>query len=354
MKTEVLKIQPENVDFEKIKYAADVLKQGGLVVFPTETVYGLGANGLDKKAVEKIFQAKGRPQDNPLILHVAQKEQMDNLVQDVNVAVKLIEQFWPGPLTIVMERTKVVPNEVSGNLATVAIRMPFHPVALSLIYEAGVPLAAPSANKSGRPSPTRAEHCLKDLNGLVDVIIDSGNCKVGLESTVLDISTMPPVVLRPGGVSVEQLKDVLGNVLVHEGSYKDGDAIAPKSPGMKYTHYSPKAQLIVVCGSLECVVSKIKQLRLSEKGKRIGILATDETIKLYEDVKKDKLNPAIVISVGSRDDKATIASRFFHTLRKFDEKKVDIVFSEAVDEDGVGLAIMNRMNKASGYNIVNT
>lgn len=352
METEVLKIQPENIDFEKIKYAANVLKQGGLVVFPTETVYGLGANGLDKKAVEKIFLAKGRPQDNPLILHLAQKEQMDSLVKDNNLAIKLIEQFWPGPLTLVMEKTKLVPDEVSANLSTVAARMPFHPVALSLIYETGLPIAAPSANKSGRPSPTRVEHCLADLDGLVDVIIDSGNCKVGLESTVLDISSTPPTILRPGGISVEQIKDVVGDVLIHKGVVNNEENGAPKSPGMKYTHYSPKAQLLVVCGDLEKVVTKIKQLCLNEKDKKIGILATDETINLYKQNNQSECKSAVIMSVGSRADKSTIAAKFFDALRKFDDKNVDIVFSEAVDEDGMGLAIMNRMNKASGYNKV--
>jgi L-threonylcarbamoyladenylate synthase len=353
VKTEILKIEPTHIDIDKINYAADVLKGGGLVVLPTETVYGLGANGLDKKAVEKIFIAKGRPSDNPLILHVAEKEQLEVLVKRVDeVSSKLIEAFWPGPLTLVMNKSEEVPQEVTSGIPTVAIRMPSHPVALSLIYAAGFPVAAPSANISGRPSPTRVEHVITDLDGKVDLIIDSGPCKVGLESTVLDISTGKPMVLRPGGIGLEDLKKVLGEVLLDAGSMENGKGVIPKSPGMKYTHYSPKAQLRIVSGDSQNVITKIKELSCQEEGGKIGILATDETLDQYKGIKSRDGFPITLISVGKRKDKATIAAQFFHTLRKFDEEKVEVVLAEAIDESGIGLAIMNRMNKAAGYNII--
>ncbi len=353
MKTEILRIEPNHIDIDKISYAAEILKGGGLVVLPTETVYGLGANGLDKNAVEKIFIAKGRPSDNPLILHVAEKQQLDVLVKGVDeVSSKLIEAFWPGPLTLVMNKSREVPEVVTSGIPTVAIRMPSHPVALSLIYAAGFPVAAPSANLSGRPSPTRVEHVIEDLNGKVDLVIDSGPCKVGLESTVLDISTKKPMVLRPGGIGLEDLKKVLGEVLIDASSEENSKGFAPKSPGMKYTHYSPKAQLMVISGEPQKVITKIKELSSQEGIKKIGILATDETLDDYKEIKGKGMFPITLISVGKRKDKATIAAQLFHTLRMFDEAKVEMVLAEAIDESGIGLAIMNRMNKAAGYNII--
>lgn len=349
MKTEILKIDPQNIDLDKIRFAANVLKSGGLVVFPTETVYGLGANALNEEAVKSVFKAKGRPSDNPLIVHVAHKEQLDFLAREVNLlAHELIEKFWPGPLTMVMKKSAVVPLSITGGLDTVAIRMPSHPVALSLIYEAGIPVVGPSANRSGRPSPTRAEHVIEDLDGYVDVIIDSGPCKVGVESTVIDTLSNPPMVLRPGGVTLEELGFVISNIKMDPGIHSADSDVVPRSPGMKYTHYSPNAEVIVVNGKMENVTLKILDLvqSVAQKNKKLGILATNETFSHYS-----KMN-AHVISVGTREDMTTIAANLFDVLRTFDEKGIDIIFAEAVEESGLGMAIMNRMNKASGYNII--
>jgi L-threonylcarbamoyladenylate synthase len=349
LKTEILSIDPLNIDIDKIRFAANVLKKGGLVVFPTETVYGLGANALNEEAVKNIFKAKGRPSDNPLIVHVAYKEHLEFLAKEVNTtAHELIEKFWPGPLTMVMKKSSAVPYSITAGLDTVALRMPSHPVALSLIYEADIPVAAPSANRSGRPSPTKAEHVIEDLNGLVDVIIDSGSCKVGLESTVIDTISVPPIILRPGGITIEELQLVISNVNIDQGIYDFSGNIAPRSPGMKYTHYSPEAEVVVVSGNLENVIKKILELakKAEQENKKTGILATNETLDSYKELN------SLVFSVGTRVDMSTIAANLFDVLRTFDENKIGIVFAEAVDENGLGMAIMNRMTKASGYNIV--
>ncbi|AUG59004.1 L-threonylcarbamoyladenylate synthase [Acetivibrio saccincola] len=348
MKTEILKIDENNIDFEKIKYAAKVLKEGGLVVFPTETVYGLGADALNGKAVLKIFEAKGRPSDNPLIVHIACKEEIYNLMVDIPCdALKLMDKFWPGPLTLVGKKTSNVPDSVTAGLDTVAVRMPKNKIALSLIEEAKLPVAAPSANLSGRPSPTTAKHVIDDLNGRVDVIIEAGNSDIGVESTVLDITLWPPVILRPGGVSKEQLEEFLGKVDVDPSlTEKDLDGLIPKSPGMKYKHYSPKAELIVVEGEVSDVVGKINAIagEYKEKGLSVGVLSTEQTKNLY--------NGAVVISLGDRLEPETIASNLFKALRDFDDLGVQIILAEAIDDKGIGFAVMNRMRKAAGYKII--
>lgn len=348
MKTEILKLDENNIDAEKIKYAADVLKNGGLVVFPTETVYGLGANALNEKAVLKIFEAKGRPSDNPLIVHIADKDEVNNLIVDMPCdAIKLMDKFWPGPLTLVGKKTSAVPGSVTAGLDTVAVRMPKNKIALSLIKEAKLPVAAPSANLSGRPSPTTAKHVIDDLNGRVDVIIEAGNSDIGVESTVLDIILWPPVILRPGGVSREQLEEFLGNVEVDPSlTEKNSDGLIPKSPGMKYKHYSPKAELIVVEGELSDVVGKINAMaeEYKKKGMSVGVLSTEQTKNLY--------NGALVISLGDRLEPQTIASNLFKALRDFDDLGVQLILAEAVDDKGIGFAVMNRMRKAAGYKIV--
>lgn len=348
MKTEILKIDINNIDLEKIKYSAGIIKSGGLVAFPTETVYGLGANGLDENAVKKIFEAKGRPSDNPLILHISDRNQIFELTGDIPLnAGKLMDSFWPGPITMVFNRSDIVPDVITAGLGTVALRMPSHPVALALIKEAGVPIAAPSANTSGRPSPTNARHVIEDLSGKIDVIIDTGNAKIGLESTVLDLTTAPPAVLRPGGITPQQIRDVIGHVDIDPTLMKktEGD-FRPRSPGMKYTHYSPKADVIIVEGSLDKVCDKIKEMirEYSQKGKAVGVLSTDQTRGCYPD--------AEVISLGNRDKLETVAANLFWALREFDKRNVDIIIAEAVDYEGIGLAVMNRMKKAAGYNII--
>lgn len=347
VKTRVIDCIDKTNILDKLNDAGRIIREGGLVVFPTETVYGLGANALDNEASKAIFAAKGRPADNPLIVHIYSIGQLSGLTKEVNdVAKKAMEAFWPGPLTIIMEKSENVPEAVTAGLNTVGVRMPKNDVALALLKAAEVPVAAPSANISGKPSPTKAEHVIFDLDGKVDIILDGGPCEVGLESTVLDTTSLPPTVLRPGGVTLEMLREVLGEVNLDKGLLKkpEGD-FKPKAPGMKYTHYSPDADVTVVEGSIEKVVKHIKE-RLGEcnnKGIKAGVLATDETKNFYED--------SFVISVGSRENPITIAENLFDSLREFDKQGIQVVFAEAVANNGIGLAIMNRMNKAAGFKI---
>ncbi|MDQ2087673.1 L-threonylcarbamoyladenylate synthase [Herbivorax sp. ANBcel31] len=348
MKTEILKVDENNIDIDKIRYAASVLRDGGLVAFPTETVYGLGANALNEKALLKIFEAKGRPSDNPLIVHIGDKKEAYNLTEHIfDYALKLMDEFWPGPLTLVAKKTSSVPYSVTAGLDTVALRMPKDKIALSLIREAGLPVAAPSANLSGRPSPTTAKHVIDDLNGKVDVIIEGGSANIGLESTVLDITVFPPMILRPGGIFKEQLQNLLGEVNIDPSLIeKSTGHFIPKSPGMKYRHYAPEADLIVIEGELLNVAGKINALveEYKKKGLSVGVLSTDQTQNLYSKVK--------VLSLGSRLEPETIAANLFKALRDFDEMGVQVILAEAIEDKGIGLAIMNRLKKAAGYKIV--
>lgn len=347
--TQILEIKDLNTDKEKILTAAKMLKNGGTVVFPTETVYGLGANALDEQAVTKIFEAKGRPSDNPLIVHIYDIRQVKELAGQIPVNLHILaEEFWPGPLTLVMKKSDRIPQIVSAGLDTVGIRMPDNPIALALLKHANVPVAAPSANISGSPSPTSAGHVIMDLHGRIDTIIDGGNCRVGLESTVLDISGEIPVILRPGAITLEQLKKVLGDVLVdkHVNMKVEERTGKPKSPGVKYKHYAPDAEGVVFEGPVERVVEEIKARMemLQGKGKKVGIMATEQTKRLYD--------KGVVLSSGDRNNPETIAANLFEVLRKFDEAGVDVILMEAVDIKGVGMAIMNRMIRAAGYNII--
>lgn len=350
MKTEVIKIDRHEQPEDKLKYAAQAIKAGKLVAFPTETVYGLGANALDEKAVEKIFEAKGRPSDNPLIVHIDSEKAVEYLVKDrPPCASILMERFWPGPLTLIMEKGDAIPEIITAGLDTVAVRMPAHPIALSLIRLSGLPIAAPSANTSGRPSPTAAKHVVEDLSGKVDIIIDGGSTAVGLESTVLDITVEPPVILRPGGVTPAELEQVLGyGVAIDPVLLQNaGMDVKPRSPGMKYRHYSPRAEVVIIEGVPERVAAKINEMlrQYEAKGIAAGVLATDQTRGLYP--------PGItVISMGDRDDPRSIAANLFEALRKFDDTRVRLILAEAVDNTGLGLAVMNRMSKAAGYNIL--
>lgn len=349
MKTEIIKIDVNTPDWDKhLDYAAEVIRGGGLVAFPTETVYGLGANALDEKAVAGIFAAKGRPSDNPLIVHIADQAELESLTSSIPpCAPALICAFWPGPLTLVMPKSPSVSDIITAGLDTVAIRMPSHPVALALIRKAGVPVAAPSANVSGKPSPTLASHVMQDLSGRVDVILDSGKVKVGLESTVLDITRETPVILRPGGVTYEQLSKHLDKVGFDPALLSGGRMVtAPRAPGMKYRHYAPKAKVVIVQGVFDKVVEKINRLTLlnEENGIKTGILATDESKDLYRSGR--------VISMGSRKSPATIASNLFESLRFFDETDIRMIIAEAIDGDGIGMAVMNRLTKAAGHDII--
>nr|WP_207669630.1 L-threonylcarbamoyladenylate synthase [Marinisporobacter balticus] len=348
MDTKIYEIDPKSIEKERLKFAAKTLREGGTVAFPTETVYGLGGNALDEKAVKKIFKAKGRPSDNPLIVHIAKVEDLDDLVKVIPENAKiLMEKFWPGPLTIIFERGDKIPDVITGGLDTVAIRMPSHPIANLLIEMAGLPIAAPSANLSGKPSPTKAEHVINDLEGKVNVIISGGSCEVGLESTVVDV-TGKPMILRPGGVTKEELEAVLGNIEVDLAIEEGNVNLIPKSPGMKYTHYSPQGEVIIVSGAVEKIVEKIHSLKQEneKRGLNVGIMCTDETKTLYKE--------GVVLSMGSRENVASIANHLFDVLRMFDEEGVDIIFAESIEKKSLGHAVMNRMIKAAGYHIIKT
>ncbi len=300
----------------KLKEPAEIIKNGGLVAFPTETVYGLGANAFDIKAVKKIFEAKGRPSDNPLIVHIAKKEQINEIAFINPEAEKIIKKFWPGPLTIILKNKKIISREVTGGLNTVAVRMPKNKIALKLIELSGVPIAAPSANISGRPSGTSFEYVLNDFNGKIAGIIKSKSSEIGLESTVIDLTTKPPVLLRPGGLSFEDLKMVLPNLIISSSK----NIKKTKSPGMKYKHYSPNAKIFLFGKNAKDKIESFK-LKYQKLNKKIKIINTKNTKKFGKEL--------------------------FDLFRKSDKEKVDIILISSIDQNGVGLAIMNRIKKAA-------
>lgn len=349
MNTIVLKVNPENPDKAEIQKAANIIQRGGLVAFPTETVYGLGADALNGGAVLRLFEAKKRPLDNPPIVHIAEISEVYPLVAEVPKRAELLmKQFWPGPLTLVFKHSPNVPKESTAGLDTIAIRMPNHPVAQALIRQSKRPIAAPSANLSGKPSPTTAAHVYADLNGRIDAIIDGGAANIGVESTVVDVSCDPPILLRPGGTPFEALKAVVPDLRLHP--FVQSEVELPleqiRSPGMKHKHYAPKAEVILVEGNIEAVVAKIKQLTEDYKAKqsKVAILATDQTMTAYK--------AYIVKSMGSRHNLATVAASLFRLLREIDEEGVDVILAETVPQEGLGLAVMNRLRKASGYHII--
>lgn len=340
--TRVLRVNPHEPEREAIAEAAEVIRAGGLVAFPTETVYGLGADALNERAVRRIFEVKGRPPDNPIIVHVADKDSIYLLAAEVPPAAEeLISRFWPGPLTLVLKRTELVPPITCGGLETVAVRMPAHRVALDLIRESGVPIAAPSANLSGSPSPTTAEHVLRDLGGRIEMVLDGGPTEIGVESTVIDLTVDPPELLRPGGVPVEEIEGVLGRVSVTEAARGLGSFSGrPRSPGMKYRHYAPRCRVVLVEGDPVSVRRKVAELvaELTSQGKRVGVLALDGA----------EYPGAEVIDLGPRSDLRRVARSLFTSIRELDERGVDVIVAEGVEERGLGLAIMNRLRKASG------
>lgn len=344
MDTKVCYIDHEDID--EINKAAEVIRDGGTVVFPTETVYGLGANALDEKACEKIFTAKGRPQDNPLIVHVADFDISKYVKYVPENAKKLMEAFWPGPLTIIMPKSDIIPDKVTAGLESVGLRMPSNKIARRLIELSGLPIAAPSANISGKPSPTTIEHCIDDLSGKVDMIIGGEKCDVGLESTVVDTTEGVVTILRPGGITKEMLEEAVDKVFIDPAIMKklEGD-IKPKAPGMKYRHYAPKAPLTIVKGDIDKTVDYINNITrdFEYKGFKVGVLCTDETIGKYHSKYK--------ISIGSRSNPGIIAANLFDCLREFDKIDIDYIYSEGFKEEGLGLAVMNRLNKAAGYNL---
>ena len=341
MKTEFIKIGLE--DKASLKYGGNLLREGKLVAFPTETVYGLGADGLNETAVANIFKAKGRPQDNPLILHVDSIDMVEKLVKEIpEKARKLMDKFWPGPLTIILEKSNLVPDIITGGLDTVAIRMPESRLARDLISYAGRPIAAPSANTSGRPSPTTGEHVYEDLKDKIDLVLDGGKVGIGLESTVVDLSEGVATILRPGAVTLEDLQEVLGQV-GEDKSLKDKDAV-PKSPGQKYKHYAPKTEMILFVGPNEKMVENIVEYtkKYQLEGKKVGIIGREKNLASYQ--------AEVVHSLGGNLDE--IGKNLFYVYRLFDSENVDIILSESVEEIGFGKAIMNRMKKAAGGNII--
>ena len=346
MQTIIRKVDENCISQEVMKEAGDLLKAGALVAFPTETVYGLGANALDAEASAKIYAAKGRPSDNPLIIHIADMESLPLITEEIpEAAVKLADKFWPGPLTMVLKKSQIVPYGTTGGLDTVAVRMPSHKVALELIRSGGGYIAAPSANTSGRPSPTLASHVADDMNGIIPMILDGGTVGIGIESTIVDLTEGIPTILRPGFITKAMLEEVVGEVQIDKGLAADAQ-VAPKAPGMKYRHYAPKAELIIVEGTSEAVVAKINELTKENEAKGIctGIIGTEETVKRYPS--------GLVKSMGTRNDELSISSHLYSILREFDESDAEIIYSESFEEGAMGSAIMNRLLKAAGHKIV--
>lgn len=346
--TRIVTIDSSNINQTDIEEAAEVLRKGGLVAFPTETVYGLGADGLDGNASKKIYEAKGRPSDNPLILHIADLEALKELTADCpENGIKLAKAFWPGPLTLIFNKSSKVPYSTTGGLDTVAIRMPSHPIARELIKRSGLYIAAPSANISGRPSPTRAAHVIEDFNGIIDMIIDGGMVEIGLESTIVDVTSAVPVILRPGYITAGMISEIIGEVEFDKAVLaKVQDlSIKPKAPGMKYKHYAPKGDLTIYEGNSDNVIRAINIITKEKmkSGFKVGIIATDETYALYEE--------GIVKTIGTRKDESTIARGLFEILREFDSEGADYIFTESFDNNQLGQAIMNRLLKAAGYHI---
>ncbi len=352
METIVYKIE-ETEERIWLKEAGHILAEGGLVGIPTETVYGLAANALDEKAAAKIYAAKGRPSDNPLIVHIAGMDMIHELVSEIpENARKLADAFWPGPLTMILPKSEKVPYGTTGGLDTVAIRMPSHPVAWKLISDSRIPLAAPSANTSGRPSPTRAEHVYEDLSGKIEMILDDGPVGIGIESTIIDLTGEVPMLLRPGYITREMLAEVLGEVTVDPAILDENrdKNFKPKAPGMKYKHYAPKGDLHLVVGDEEKVVEKICELT-NEKtadGFKVGIIATEETKTCYEQ-KLNHPDQVVIMSIGTRKDEDTIAHNLFDLLRRMDAEAVEYIYSESFGDVTRGQAIMNRLLKAAGY-----
>lgn len=348
METKIIKIDKKQMNKSMIQEAGDILKKGGLVAFPTETVYGLGADALNEEAAAKIYAAKGRPSDNPLIVHITHMEALDKIARDVPpAAVKIADRHWPGPLTMIFQKKDIVPYGTTGGLETVAVRMPSHEIAREVIDAGGGFIAAPSANTSGRPSPTTAQHVEEDMDGRIEMIVDGGPVEIGVESTILDMTVEPPMILRPGAVTEEMLRELIGEVAVDHTLITSDSNKAPKAPGMKYRHYAPAAELAVIEGPVEKLAEEINRLAAARQaeGYKVGIIGTEETVSGYTsgDVK----------SIGTREDESTIASRLYAVLREFDDDGVDYIYSESFATGGIGSAIMNRLLKAAGHHVIN-
>lgn len=344
MNTIIEKIERKQIDSAIIAQAGAILKGGGLVAFPTETVYGLGADALNEEAAEKTYAAKGRPSDNPLIVHIAREEDLNRIVSEIPEGTKeLMDAFWPGPLTLIFQKSEEVPYGTTGGLETVAVRMPDDEIARAVILAGGGYISAPSANTSGRPSPTTAAHVAEDLSGKIEMILDGGSASIGVESTILDMTSVPPMILRPGAITKEMLEEVIGEVAVDQTILQADSKQAPKAPGMKYRHYAPKAQLSIVDGELPEVFEAIRILteQAMGDGKSVGIIATQESISQYP--------KGIVKNIGSREKHGDVAKHLYKILRAFDEEEVDVIYCEPFAKAGIGSAVNNRLEKAAGH-----
>lgn len=348
MQTKLIKIDSAHIESENIQEAAELIRKGELVAFPTETVYGLGADALDPEAAKKIYAAKGRPSDNPLIVHVSKFEDLETIAKEVPVqASRLAEVFWPGPLTMIVWKNDRVPYATTGGMETVAVRMPNHPVALKLIEDSGCLIAAPSANTSGKPSPTEASHVALDMDGRIPMILDGGAVGIGIESTIVDLTEEKPMILRPGYITKEMLEEALKEeVVIDPGIIASDSLIKPKAPGMKYKHYAPKADLVLVDGEASQVVCTINELvrEKQQQGLKVGVIATDET--------KEQYQADVVVSIGARADEDAIAQHLYKILREFDDWQVDAIYSESFATPRIGQAIMNRLLKAAGHQVL--
>ena len=347
MNTKIVKIDPAHPRMEDIREAGKIIRAGGLVAFPTETVYGLGGNALDVTASQRIYAAKGRPSDNPLIVHIADMASLLPLVTEIpEAARKLASACWPGPLTMIFHKSSIVPLETTGGLDSVAVRFPSHPIACALIREGGGYVAAPSANTSGRPSPTMAEHVIEDLKGKIEMIVDGGSVGIGLESTIVDFTENIPTILRPGYINEQMLRDILGEVRMDKGLLAENSRIHPKAPGMKYRHYAPKGSLLIVEGQTDRVAPKIEEMAREKTaaGYTVGIIGTDESVGRY--------SSGIIKSIGARSDEESIGRHLYSVLREFDDCGAAYIFSESFDTPKMGQAIMNRLLKAAGHQVI--
>lgn len=338
-----------NIDVSAIKQAGEIIKKGGLVAFPTETVYGLGGDALNPESSAKIYAAKGRPSDNPLIVHIANMEALDLIAQDISeAALDLARAYWPGPLTMIFKKKAIVPQETTGGLHTVAVRMPCHQVALALIEAAGGYIAAPSANVSGRPSPTLAEHVAADMNGRIDMIIDGGAVEIGLESTIVDMTAEQPLILRPGYITQKMLSDVLGYDVYYDKAILGVSSPDehPRAPGMKYKHYAPAGEMMIVRGKPDEIIAYINRCAQEKalQGAKVGVIATAETYLRYQ--------ADDVVNIGARKDEEAIAAHLYAALRDFDEAGVTYIYSEEFDTPRIGQAIMNRLIRAAGHQMI--
>ena len=348
MDTIIEKVDPAHIDTDVMEQAGKLIAEGELVAFPTETVYGLGGDALDPDASRRIYAAKGRPSDNPLIVHIADFDDMKRVAREVpEQAKKLADAFWPGPLTMIVWKSDAVPEATTGGMQTVAVRMPNHPVALELIRRSGCLIAAPSANTSGRPSPTEAQHVAEDLSGKIAMILDGGPVGIGIESTIIDLTEEKPMILRPGYITPEMLSEVLQEEVVSDaGIIAADDTRKPKAPGMKYKHYAPKAEMIIVDGAQDAVIHKINELTAAKRaeGKKVAVIATDET--------KDRYDAQVILSMGKRADEDAIAQHLYKILRECDELDVGEIYSECFQTPRIGQAIMNRLLKAAGHTVI--